>query len=69
VAARFILEHQGVARLSLVSHSWGSMPTGRFAGMHPASLCQISSKKFGQIIRKVTDCDLENYCVILTAAA
>jgi pimeloyl-ACP methyl ester carboxylesterase len=35
-AARFILEHHGVSRLSLVSHSWGSMPAGRFAGGHPA---------------------------------
>jgi pimeloyl-ACP methyl ester carboxylesterase len=35
-AARFILEHQAASRLSLVSHSWGSMPAGRFAGEHPA---------------------------------
>jgi pimeloyl-ACP methyl ester carboxylesterase len=35
-AARFIIEQQGVSRLSLVSHSWGSMPAGRFAGKHPA---------------------------------
>jgi len=35
-AARFILEHRGAARLSLVSHSWGSIPTGLFAGEHPA---------------------------------
>jgi pimeloyl-ACP methyl ester carboxylesterase len=35
-AACFMLEHQGVSRLSLVSHSWGSMPAGRFAGKHPA---------------------------------
>jgi pimeloyl-ACP methyl ester carboxylesterase len=35
-AARFILGHQRVARLSLVSHSWGSMPAGRFASKHPA---------------------------------
>jgi len=34
-AARFILEYEGASRLSLISHSWGSMPTGRFAGMHP----------------------------------
>ena len=27
-AARFILKHQDVPRLSLVSHSWGSMPAG-----------------------------------------
>src|SRR5580658_1877755 len=29
-AARFILDHQNVRRLSFVSHSWGSMPVGRF---------------------------------------
>ena len=34
-AARFILDRQGVPRLSLISHSWGSMPAGRFAGRHP----------------------------------
>jgi len=34
-AARFILGHHGVSRLSLISHSWGSMPAGRFAGKHP----------------------------------
>ena len=35
-AARFILGHQGVSRLSLISHSWGSMPAGRFAAKHAA---------------------------------
>jgi pimeloyl-ACP methyl ester carboxylesterase len=35
-AARFILGHQNLERLSLISHSWGSMPAGRFAGGHPA---------------------------------
>ena len=35
-AARFILEHQDAARVSLISHSWGSMPAGRFAATHPA---------------------------------
>src|SRR5439155_8424019 len=34
-AARFILEYEGVSRLSLISHSWGSMPSGRFVGTHP----------------------------------
>jgi pimeloyl-ACP methyl ester carboxylesterase len=38
VAARFILSHQGLDRLSLISHSWGSMPAGRFAGAHPGLL-------------------------------
>jgi pimeloyl-ACP methyl ester carboxylesterase len=35
-AARFILKHQNVSRLSLISHSWGSMPAGRFASKYPA---------------------------------
>ena len=35
-AVRFILGHQNIEKLSLISHSWGSMPTARFAGMHPA---------------------------------
>jgi pimeloyl-ACP methyl ester carboxylesterase len=35
-AVPFILEHQRVPRLSFVSHSWGSMPVGRFAGKRPA---------------------------------
>jgi len=35
LVVRFILEHQAVSRLALISHSWGSMPAGRFAGKHP----------------------------------
>ena len=35
-AIRFILEHQNIGRLSLISHSWGSMPAVLFAGAHPA---------------------------------
>lgn len=34
-AARFILEHTGAGRLSLIAHSWGSMAAGQFAGVHP----------------------------------
>jgi pimeloyl-ACP methyl ester carboxylesterase len=34
-AARFILTHFGQQRLSIISHSWGGMPTGLFAGRHP----------------------------------
>ena len=30
-AARFILGHQNIEKLSLISHSWGSMPAGLFA--------------------------------------
>jgi pimeloyl-ACP methyl ester carboxylesterase len=34
-AVRFILGHQGLDQLSLISHSWGAMPTGLFAARHP----------------------------------
>lgn len=34
-AARFILRHQKLERLSLISHSWGSMPAGLFASANP----------------------------------
>jgi pimeloyl-ACP methyl ester carboxylesterase len=37
-AVRFVLGRQRVARLSVISHSWGSMPVGRFAGKHPAMI-------------------------------
>jgi pimeloyl-ACP methyl ester carboxylesterase len=33
-AARFILAHQNLRQLSLISHSWGSMPSGLFASVH-----------------------------------
>ena len=35
-AVRFILVHQDIEKISLISHSWGSMPAGLFAGAHPA---------------------------------
>ena len=38
VAVRFILDHVGVKALSVISHSWGSMPVGRFACAHPTLL-------------------------------
>jgi pimeloyl-ACP methyl ester carboxylesterase len=35
-AVRFILGRQDIEKISLISHSWGSMPAGLFAGAHPA---------------------------------
>jgi pimeloyl-ACP methyl ester carboxylesterase len=35
-AIRFILAHQSIEKLSLISHSWGAMPSGLFASRHPA---------------------------------
>jgi pimeloyl-ACP methyl ester carboxylesterase len=40
-AAKFILEHQGLQSLSIISHSWGSMPTALFAGSHPTLVDRI----------------------------
>lgn len=40
-AVRFILAHQRIEKLSLVSHSWGSMPTGIFASAFPALLDRL----------------------------
>ncbi len=35
-AIRYILGHQGIETISLIAHSWGSMPAGLFACAHPA---------------------------------
>ncbi len=34
-AVRFILQHEGVARVALLAHSWGTMVAGQFAAAHP----------------------------------
>jgi pimeloyl-ACP methyl ester carboxylesterase len=34
--AQFVLAHEGIGALSLISHSWGSIPSGRFAIAHPS---------------------------------
>jgi pimeloyl-ACP methyl ester carboxylesterase len=35
-AVRFILAHQNIGSISLIAHSWGSVPASLFAGEHPA---------------------------------
>jgi pimeloyl-ACP methyl ester carboxylesterase len=40
-AVRFILGHQNIETLSLISHSWGSMPVCLLAGRHPALLDRL----------------------------
>jgi pimeloyl-ACP methyl ester carboxylesterase len=49
-AARLILAHQELKQLSLISHSWGSMPACRFAGEHPALVDRLVL--FGPIGRR-----------------
>lgn len=48
--ARFILGRRGVPNLSIISHSWGSMPAARFAGRHPAMVERLVL--FGPIARR-----------------
>jgi pimeloyl-ACP methyl ester carboxylesterase len=38
---RFILGHHALDKISLISHSWGSMPVGRFAGEHSALVDRV----------------------------
>jgi pimeloyl-ACP methyl ester carboxylesterase len=47
---RFILSWHGLPNLSLISHSWGSMPAGRFAGRHPTMVDRMVL--FGAITRR-----------------
>jgi pimeloyl-ACP methyl ester carboxylesterase len=49
-AVQFILEHHAASRLSMISHSWGSMPMCLFAGTHPALVDRLVL--FGPIARR-----------------
>src|SRR5215468_6095920 len=49
-AARFILAQTGRPRLSLIAHSWGTLPTGRFAATHPDLVDRLVL--FGPIARR-----------------
>jgi pimeloyl-ACP methyl ester carboxylesterase len=49
-ATRFILAHEGLEKLSLISHSWGSMPLGLFAGNHSALIDRLAL--FGPIAQR-----------------
>jgi pimeloyl-ACP methyl ester carboxylesterase len=49
-AVRFILVHQNIEKLSMIAHSWGSMPACLFAARHPASVDRIVL--FGPIARR-----------------
>jgi pimeloyl-ACP methyl ester carboxylesterase len=49
-AVRFILARHGVPHLSIIAHSWASMPTCRFAGRHPTLVDRLVL--FGPIARR-----------------
>jgi pimeloyl-ACP methyl ester carboxylesterase len=40
-AVRFILGHQNIDKLSLISHSWGAMPANIVAAEHPALIDRL----------------------------
>ena len=48
-AVRFILDHHSVAHLSIIAHSWGTIPAGRFAGHCPSLVNRLVL--FGPIAR------------------
>ena len=49
-AARFILDHHGAERLSLIAHSWGTIPAAKCAGDHPDLIDRLVL--FGPIARR-----------------
>jgi pimeloyl-ACP methyl ester carboxylesterase len=49
-AVRFIAAHQGVPRISLIAHSWGTIIAGRFAGRCPELVDRLVL--FGAIARR-----------------
>lgn len=38
---RFILDQHSLGSLSLIAHSWGSLPAGRLAGRHPRLIDRV----------------------------
>jgi pimeloyl-ACP methyl ester carboxylesterase len=50
VAVRFILDQHAAKHLSIIAHSWASMPAARFAGEHPSLLDRLVL--FGPISRR-----------------
>jgi pimeloyl-ACP methyl ester carboxylesterase len=49
-AAPFILARSGQSKLSLIAHSWGTLPAGRFAAAHPDIVDRLVL--FGPIARR-----------------
>src|SRR3984885_3226854 len=54
-AVRFIVAHHGIARLSLIAHSWGTMVSGHFAGRCPELVDRMVF--FGPIARRASSTD------------
>lgn len=50
-AVSFITAHQRVTRISLIAHSWGTIPTGLYAGRHPERIERLV--QFGPVAQRV----------------
>ena len=58
-AARFICRHHSVERLSIIAHSWGTMPAGRFAGRCPDLVERLVF--FGPVARRAGQAEPARY--------
>lgn len=51
-AVRAIIAETGAEKVSIIAHSWGTMPAGRFAGEHPEWVERLVL--FGPVVRRET---------------
>jgi pimeloyl-ACP methyl ester carboxylesterase len=58
-AVRFILDYHTLDKISLIAHSWGSMPLGRFASEHSALVDRMI--QFAPIARRKARRHFENW--------
>jgi branched-chain amino acid transport system substrate-binding protein len=49
-AVAFITSHQRVTRVSLIAHSWGTIPAGLYAGAHPQRIDRLV--QFGPVAQR-----------------
>lgn len=49
-AVAFITTHEHVPRVSLIAHSWGTIPAGMYAGRHPERIERLV--QFGPVVQR-----------------
>jgi branched-chain amino acid transport system substrate-binding protein len=49
-AVEFIVERRRASRVSLVAHSWGTIPAGLYAGLHPRRVARLV--QFGPVVQR-----------------
>jgi pimeloyl-ACP methyl ester carboxylesterase len=50
-AITFITTHEHVQRVSLIAHSWGTIPAGMYAGRHPERIERLV--QFGPVVQRM----------------